>query len=401
MQPTTSLLALNFALAGAREGFGPFLGVYLQQQEFAPAAIGLAMGLAGFAGLLATTPVGALIDRTRAKRGLLAGAVGALALGAVALVATKSLWLIALSQLIIGIADSSIAPLVAALTLGLVGQAAYSRQVSRNEAFNHAGNAANAALAGLLGYTCGLSYVAIAIVAMAVASCGVLLTFDATQIDHNAARGGEQDERSTFRVLFETRPLLLLAASVLAFQTANGAMLPFLAQARTAAGADPSITTGVMTVVAQATMVVAALASARLAKGRGHAGVLALALALVAVRGGLAAFAASWWLVIPVQVLEGLAMGLAGVAIPALVAEIMEGTGHANAGLGGVMTAYGAGAALSPALAGFVAQYLGFTASFLVLAAVAGIGLLLWTAGRRLPGMHLSSRQNKTAGEVA
>ncbi|WP_162596101.1 MFS transporter [Methylobacterium sp. 17Sr1-1] len=188
---------------------------------------------------------------------------------------------------------------------------------------------------------------------------------------------------------------------MLAFQTANGAMLPFLAQARTAAGADPSITTGVMTVVAQATMVVAALASARLAKGRGHAGVLALALALVAVRGGLAAFAVSWWLVIPVQVLEGLAMGLAGVAIPALVAEIMEGTGHANAGLGGVMTAYGAGAALSPALAGFVAQYLGFMASFLVLAAVAGIGLLLWTAGRRLPGMHLSSRQNKTAGEVA
>ena len=49
MQPTTSLLALNFALAGTREGFGPFLGVYLQQQGFAPTATGLAMGLAGLA----------------------------------------------------------------------------------------------------------------------------------------------------------------------------------------------------------------------------------------------------------------------------------------------------------------------------------------------------------------
>ncbi len=76
-------------------------------------------------------------------------------------------------------------------------------------------------------------------------------------------------------------------------------------------------------------------------------------------------------------------MGLGGVAIPALVAEVMEGTGHANAGLGGVMTAYGAGAALSPLLAGLVAQYLGFSASFVALAAVAAIGLGVWTVGRR------------------
>lgn len=383
MQPTASLLALNVALAGAREGFGPFLGVYLQQQGFAPATTGLAMGLAGLAGLAATTPIGALVDRIRAKRALLAAAVGAIALGAVALVATKSLWLIALAQLVIGVADTSIAPLVAALTLGIVGQAAYARQVSRNEAFNHAGNAANAALAAILGYTCGLGFVAVAIVAMAVASCGVLLTLDPARIDHDAARGGEQGERSTLRVLFGTRPLLVLAGSVLAFQTANGAMLPFLAQARTAAGADPSLTTGIMTVTAQVTMIAAALGAARIAEGRGHGGVLSLALALVVVRGGLAAFADSWFWIIPVQVLEGLAMGLAGVAIPALVAEIMAGTGHASAGLGGVMTAFGAGAALSPVIAGLVAQSLGFPAAFWALAGVAALGLALWLLGRR------------------
>ena len=204
----------------------------------------------------------------------------------------------------------------------------------------------------MLGYTLGLGYVSIAIVVMAVASCGVLLTIDKGSIDHGTARGGEQDERSTLRVLFETKPLLILAGTVFAYQTANGAMLPFLAQARTAAGADPSLTTGVMTVVSQATMVGAALLAARVAQGRGHAGVLSIALGLVVVRGILAAFATSWWLVIPVQVLEGLAMGLGGVAIPALVAEMMEGTGHATAGLGGVMTAYGAGATVSPLLAG-------------------------------------------------
>jgi MFS family permease len=402
MQPATSLLALNFALAGAREGFGPFLGVYLQQQGFAPAATGLAMGLAGVAGILATTPIGALIDRITAKRAALAMAVLAIAAGALVLVATNHLWLIAVAQLVIGVADTGIAPLVAALTLGLVGQAAYGRQVSRNEAFNHAGNAANAALSGLLGYTLGLGYVSVAIVTMAVASCGVLLTVDGGRIDHAAARGGEQDERSTLRVLFGSRALLVLAGSVLAFQTANGAMLPFLAQALTKDGADPSLTTGTMTVAAQVTMIAASLAAARLARGRGHAGVLALALGIVVLRGGLAAFASSWWLVIPVQVLEGLAMGLAGVAIPALVAEIMEGTGHASAGLGGVMTAYGAGAALSPMLAGSVAQMLGFHAAFVALAIVAGIGLLLWTLGRRVFRVELPAPSGgQTAGQAA
>jgi predicted MFS family arabinose efflux permease len=399
MQSATSLLALNFALAGAREGFGPFLGVYLQKQGFDPAATGFAMGLAGLAGLLATTPVGALIDRTAYKRAALATAVLGIAAGAVALVATNNLWLIGLSQLVIGVADTSIAPLVAAVTLGIVGQKAYGQQVSRNEAYNHAGNAANAALSGVLGYTLGLGFVAIAIVVMAVASCGVLLAIDKGRIDHAAARGGEQDERSTVRVLFETKPLLLLAGTVFAYQTANGAMLPFLAQARTAAGADPSLTTGVMTVVSQATMVGAALLAARIAKDWGYASVLSIALGLVVTRGILAAFAASWWLVIPVQLLEGLAMGLGGVAIPALVAETMEGSGHANAGLGGVMTAYGAGATASPLVARLVAQYLGFSTSFIALAAIAAGGLAVWMAGRRVLGLR--DRTGQTDGASA
>ena len=47
------------------------------------------------------------------------------------------------------------------------------------------------------------------------------------------------------------------------------------------------------------------------------------------------------------------------------------------------MMAYGAGAALSPALAGLVAQELGFPAAFLALGAVAAIGLLVWIVGLR------------------
>lgn len=383
MQATIGLDALNFALAGAREGFGPYLGVYLQQRGFDPAATGTLMGVAGAAGLLATTPLGALIDRTTMKRGALAVAVVALALGAALLVATDNLWLIGGAQLVIGVADAAVAPLLAALTLGLVGQGAYPARLSRSEAFNHAGNAANAALAAGLGYAFGLHYVAAAIAVMAVASTLVVSRIDPGVIDHREARGGEADDRGIWRTLFGTPSLLVLAVAVFAFETANGAILPFLAQARTAAGDDPSLTTGAMTVTAQITMVGAALLAAPLARGRGQARVLALALAVVVVRGGLAALAESWWLVVPVQVLEGLAMGLMGVAMPALAAKIMRGTGNSSAGLGAVLTAFGAGATLSPVLAGFVSKALGFSAGFWALAAVAALGLAAWIVGAR------------------
>lgn len=376
-----SLDALNFALAGAREGFGPFLGVYLQHQGFDPARTGFAMSLAGIAGILATGPLGAVIDRVESKRATMVAAVAAIALGAALIVATDRLWLVAVGQVFIGVADAALAPLVAALTLGLVGQGRYPDRVSRNEAFNHGGNAANAAVAAALGYWLGLGTVAVAIFAMAVATGLVLSRIDPGRIDHVAARGGEPDETATLTILWRSRPLLLLGACTFLFQAANGAMLPFLAQSLTKAGRDPSLTTGAMTVLAQVTMVGAALAVPRLSRGKGHGTLLGAALGLVVLRAGLAAWSQDVWVVGLVEVMEGAAMGLAGVAIPALVAGYMDHSGHASAALGGVMMLYGAGAAVSPLVAGLVAQHLGFAAAFVALGVVSAAGLALWLGG--------------------
>lgn len=384
MNQAFGLDALNFTLAGAREGFGPFLGVYLQHQGFDPARTGFAMSLAGLAGIAATAPLGALVDRITAKRAAVALAVVCIAIGAGLIVASKQLWIVAAGQVFIGVADSSLAPLVAALTLGLVGRERYADRVARNEAFNHAGNAVNAGLAALLGYFLGLGYVAAAIGVMALATGAVMLAVDPKKIDHDAARGGKADNASTWSVLWGSKPLLLLAGTVFAFQAANGAMLPFIAQALTKQGHDPSITTGAMTVTAQVSMIGAALVVPRVSRWVGQPTVLGTAFLLVIVRAGLAAWSTAWWSVAVVQVMEGLGMGLAGVAIPALVAETMADTGHAGAGLGGVMMAYGAGAALSPALAGMTAQALGFPAAFITLGAVAAIGLAVWVVGLRM-----------------
>lgn len=55
---------------------------------------------------------------------------------------------------------------------------------------------------------------------------------------------------------------------------------------------------------------------------------------------------------IPVQVLDGIGAGMLSVAVPGLVARILDGTGHINVGQGAVMAAQGLGGASARCWAG-------------------------------------------------
>ena len=82
--------------------------------------------------------------------------------------------------------------------------------------------------------------------------------------------------------------------------------------------------------------------------------------------------------VVPVQILDGVGAGMLSVAVPGLVARLLDGTGHINIGQGAVMTAHGVGASLSPALGGFIAQQFGFRAAFALLGALSLGALAIW-----------------------
>ena len=56
------------------------------------------------------------------------------------------------------------------------------------------------------------------------------------------------------------------------------------------------------------------------------------------VRGLVAAHLITYWGVYPVQMLDGVGAGLQSVAVPGLVARILNGTGRVNVGQGAVMT---------------------------------------------------------------
>jgi hypothetical protein len=94
--------------------------------------------------------------------------------------------------------------------------------VGRNEAFNHAGNAVTAILAGVAGYLIAPGAVLWLIALFAAASVAPTLAIDARRIDHRLARGSdpEDDLRSEpagLRVIFESRPLLLFTAAITLF----------------------------------------------------------------------------------------------------------------------------------------------------------------------------------------
>lgn len=380
-----ALSALNFFLADVRDGLGPFLGVFLIGNGWTPDTIGYVMTIGGLAGMLATTPLGALVDATRAKRLIIAVAAALVIVGTVAILYATSFPVVAASQIGTGIVAAVIAPAVAGLTLGIVGQSGLARQLGRNEAWNHGGNVFAAVVAGLAGYHFGLVAVFALMAGMALLSIVSVTFIRPEDIDHDVARGLEPGARdhgeaaSGFSVLLKSRPLILVGLAMMTFHLGNAAMLPLLSQSMVSQDlADPALFTATTVIVAQLTMIPLALLAARFAEKHGYWFIVLAALVALPIRGLIAGTWNSPLVVFPVQVLDGVGAGLLGVATPGIVAQILRGTGRINAGLGAVMTLQGVGAALSPAVGGFIAHSYGYGVAFIVLGSLAAIGIVIW-----------------------
>src|SRR5664279_4837683 len=140
------LLSLNFFMADMQAGIGPFLGVFLLAHGWESGLIGTVMTVGGVAGMLMTTPAGALVDATRHKKLciIIPGICTVIASGIVLL--SQNFWLVTLSQVATAVAGAAIGPAVSGMTLGIVRQAGFVRQNGYNQAFNHAGNVVGAGL---------------------------------------------------------------------------------------------------------------------------------------------------------------------------------------------------------------------------------------------------------------
>jgi MFS family permease len=378
-----ALESLNFFMADMQAGIGPFLGVFLLAHGWESGLIGTVMTIGGIAGMIMTTPAGALIDETTRKRAyVIIPGIFTVAASAIILY-SQSFWVVAASQVATAIAGAAIGPAVTGITLGMVRQAGFNWQNGRNQAFNHAGNMVGAALSGFLGWKFGFVAVFLLAAVFGVLSIISVLMISRNTIDDRAARGmtddGEKEKVSAWKVLLECKPLLILAAALALFHLGNGAMLPMYGLAVVSERHGDAASFVAMTiVVAQAVMILASLVAMRMAKTEGLWLVLLISFLALPIWGLVAASVIKGWGVFPVQALDGIGAGLQSVAVPCLVAHILNGTGRVNVGQGAVMTVQGVGASLSPAIGGWIAQKLGYPAAFLILGSFAVGSIMIW-----------------------
>ncbi|WP_285421697.1 MFS transporter [Pseudomonas sp. efr-133-TYG-23] len=389
LRNTLSLDSLNFFLADVRDGLGPYLAIYLLAvHKWDPASIGVVMTLAGIAALLTQGPAGALIDRTRSKRAVIAVAALLVTGSCVLLPFVSSFSLVALTQAASAVAASVFAPAISAISLGITGPRAFTRRTGRNETFNHAGNAVAALLAGGLAYLFGPVVVFYLMAFMALASIVAVSCVSAGAIDHEVARGfdpahhHDHEQPSGIKVLLSNRPLLLFAICCALFHLANAAMLPLVSQKLSQINLHMATPlTSACIVAAQVVMVPMAWLVGSKADVWGRKPLLILGFVILPVRGVLYTLSNDPYWLVAVQMLDGIGAGIFGALFPVIVKDLTQGTGRFNVSLGALSTVFGLGAALSNSLAGFVVQLAGYNAAFLTLAGVAAVALaLLWLA---------------------
>jgi predicted MFS family arabinose efflux permease len=388
-----ALDTLNFLMADVRDGVGPFLSVYLKgSQHWGAGGIGIALATSSLIAAICQIPVGLLVDNIRGKRALLALSGLVVAVGCLLIVLFPQFWLVLSAQVFLGAASTVIPPALAAISLGLVGSDRFPARVSRNEGFNHSGNFAAAFLAGLVGQRFGYQWIFFLVCFSALGSAWAVAMIRPGEIDHAAARGGENEKKNEPSVsqpaqlpigltdLFKKRDLVIFIVSVVLFHFGNAAMLPMAGQvlAKTHPGAEISAL-GACIIAAQLVMVgVAASVGLALRRGVGRRTIFMVALILLPIRGILFSLTDSPVAIIAIQLLDGIAAGIFGVSSIVIASDLMHGTGRFNLAQGLVALATCLGAGASNVLAGFVVQALGYSAGFITLAAVAIAALIFF-----------------------
>ena len=324
-------------------------------------------------------PAGALIDRTRYKRAVVATAGLAGAVAAIVLATATSFALVVAMQVVMAAAFAIFPPAVGALSLGIVGRDALPARQGRNQACNGAGNVLFALVEAALGRFVSLGATIFAVAGIGVLTAASMLGIRERDIDHERAREAGEGRAVPFFALLRDRRIATFALVVILFNLANEAMLVLFGQLLPKGGNGPSLYLSTGIVLSQLALIGVSLAAGRNARTLGRKPVFAAAIVVLVVRGilfGLAVRAPH--LLVAIESLDGLAGGAYDVIWVLIAADIARGTGRFNVTLGLFATAQGIGATASNVLAGFLATRIGFAATFDVLAALAAVALAVF-----------------------
>ena len=372
-----------FFLADVQTGFGPFIAVYLTTEKWTQAQIGLVLSIGSVIGLIGQMPGGAIVDAARSERLVAGFAIATIGCAALAYAALPIFPVVAMAATLHAAASCVLGPAIAAISLGLVGPLAIGERLGRNARFASLGNGVAAAVMGTAGYLISSRSVFLVTFCLTIPTLLALSRIRESEVDvarsHGAIFRETPDPQATSVVrLVRKRPLLIFAGCVMLLQLANAAMLPLMAGVVTTRSSQwAPVLIALCIVVPQAIVALMSPTVGAKAQAWGRRPLLLIGFAALAIRGLLFASVSDPYLLVAVQLFDGITAAVFAVLIPLTVADVAFGSGHFNLAQGIVGTATGIGASLSTVLAGYVSDKFGSGVAFMGLAGVAALGLVM------------------------
>ncbi|MGI4983435.1 MAG: MFS transporter [Janthinobacterium lividum] len=397
---------LNFFMANVQTGFGPFIASYLASEKWTQGEIGIALSVGTVTAMVSQLPAGAVVDALRSKRGAAIAAIGAVTVSAV-LFAVSTAWVsVIFAEILHGFASCMLVPAIAAISLALVGRRNLGDRLGRNARWASIGSACAALIMGLFGQYVsvrGIFWLTAALTLPSIIALGMIEQGGMPRGRGMPGRGAPPDSgvpgkpaddasaatatapRESLATLLRDRRLLTFAACIVLFHLSNAAMLNLAAgEVTLRMGDHVQLVIAACIIVPQ--IIVAAMSPwvGRSSQRWGRRPILILGFSALPIRALLFALvsnASNPYLLVPVQVFDGLSAAVFGVMLPLIAADVAGGKGRYNLCIGFFGLAAGVGATLSTTVAGFAADRFGSSAAFFGLAAMGALAVLLvWKA---------------------
>jgi MFS family permease len=386
---STSLKGLdgiNFFLAGMQSGFGPFVAVLLADENWTQQNIGFVLSVGSLAGLLSQLPGGELIDASQSKRFLIA--LGGIVVGVSAFLV--ALWpnrpVVFAALVLQGLTGGVLGPAIAAISLGLVGHSALAERLGRNQRFASAGALITTGVMGAVGYFLSYQAIFLASAALALPLLVALSRIHSSEIhfgracgqpDHHAPTPPPRTRRLMLR---KNYGLLIFGGCLFLFQFANASVLPLAGEELVYRnGTSAPLIVSTLIIVPQIVVALAAPWAGREAQNWGRRPLLLLGFGALSARALLFAVTTNTWLLLFIQLLDGISGSTLGVLTALIIADLTRGTGRFNLAQGFVGTLAGVGASLSTTFFSLVAGNFGSAIGFTSIACVAlALVLIVW-----------------------